>query len=115
MINRTRQSGQETTYLTEFTVDKESEINDLPVFPEVAKGSLCLIVENCAIYILNGENTWVLLEGGSGGGGFYKKEITSATIADNNHFVIHFSDGSSQDCGEIYINTITSGSRWSMF
>ena len=61
MINIREQNGKPTAYLTEFTVDKEDEIAELPVFPACAKGSVCLCIEDSTIYILNGENEWVAL------------------------------------------------------
>ena len=61
MINIRKQSGRTTAYLTEFTVDKEDEIAELPVFPACAKGSICLCIEDLTVYILNGENEWVVL------------------------------------------------------
>lgn len=61
MINIREQGGKTTAYLTEFTVDKEDEIAELPVFPACAKGSICLCIEDSTVYILNGENEWVVL------------------------------------------------------
>ena len=61
MINIIEQGGRTTAYLTEFIIDKEDEIAELPVFPACAKGSVCLCIENSTIYILNGENEWVAL------------------------------------------------------
>ncbi len=61
MINIREQGGRETTYLTEFIVDTEEEIEDLPVYPNVAKGSLAIVIENKNVYVLNGQNQWVLL------------------------------------------------------
>ena len=61
MINIREQGGKTAAYLAEFTVDKEDEIAELPVFPACAKGSVCLCIEDSTIYILNGENEWVAL------------------------------------------------------
>lgn len=61
MINIREQSGKTTAYVTEFTVDKEDEIANLPIFPSCAKGSVCLCIEDSTVYILNGENEWVAL------------------------------------------------------
>lgn len=59
MVNILKQSGRETTYITEFMIDKEDEISTLPIFPNVAKGSICFCIENKSLYLLNGENHWV--------------------------------------------------------
>ena len=61
MINIREQSGRETTYLTEFMVDTEEEIRDLLVYPNVAKGSLAIVIESGNVYVLNGQNQWVLI------------------------------------------------------
>lgn len=58
MANILKQSGKETTYITEFMVDTEDEISTLPIFPKVAKGSVCFVVESSSIYILASDNTW---------------------------------------------------------
>ena len=116
MINRIKQSGNETTYLVEFTVDQETEIQDLPVYPHVAKGSLCLVIENCSVYILNGDNRWVLLEGGNSNNNVLNnKEIDRIEVSNDNHLIFYFTDGTTQDCGEININIEGHSLKWSAF
>lgn len=61
MINIRQQGDRTTAYLTEFTVDHEDEIAELPKFPETARGSVCICIEDSSVYILNGENNWVTL------------------------------------------------------
>lgn len=62
MINITKQGDRVTTYLTDFVIDSESELENLPIFPNVAKGSICLCIENGFLYILDGSNKWKSLE-----------------------------------------------------
>lgn len=52
------QSGNTRNYVTDFIVDKKAEVADLPVFPQVAKGSSCLAIEDSSFYILGEDNTW---------------------------------------------------------
>lgn len=61
MINIRQQSGQERAYITEFIIDKEDEVANLPIFPQTAKGSTCLCIEDSSVYMLNGENQWVAI------------------------------------------------------
>lgn len=61
MINIREQGGQQKAYVTEFTVDKEDEITNLPKYPQTARGSTCICIEDSSVYILNGENEWVAL------------------------------------------------------
>lgn len=58
MINITKQSGKSTAYITEFIVDTIAEIANLPLYPNVSKGSSALILENSSVYILSGKNEW---------------------------------------------------------
>lgn len=58
MVNILKQSGRETTYITEFMIDKEDEISTLPIFPNVAKGSTCFVIEDSSVYMLASDNTW---------------------------------------------------------
>lgn len=59
MIYIREQSGKTTTYITDFIADNIEEIEQLPVSPKCAKGSICFCIENGSLYLLNGENHWV--------------------------------------------------------
>lgn len=59
MINLRESSGKLTTYVKEFVVDETAEIEDLPVQPVCAIGSVAYCIEDGKLYILNGENEWV--------------------------------------------------------
>lgn len=59
MISITKQSGKETTYVTEFVADTESEIATLPT--NCAIGSTCFIIENSSVYMLNGSRIWTII------------------------------------------------------
>ncbi len=115
MVNRIKQSGNETAYLVEFTVDQKNEIQNLPIYPHVAKGSLCLVIENCTVYILNGDNRWVLLEGSNSNNNVLNKEIDRIEVSDDNHLIFYFTDGTTQDCGEININIEKDSLQWDFF
>lgn len=52
------QSGNTRNYVTDFIVDQKTEVASLPVFPQVAKGSSCLVIEDSSFYILGEDNTW---------------------------------------------------------
>ena len=58
MINIREQGNRKTTYLTEFVVDTLTEIAELPVYPQTAKGSACLVLEDSSVYVLGGDNVW---------------------------------------------------------
>lgn len=58
MINIIKQSGKETAYVTEFVVDTVAEVVNLPVYPNVSKGSSAIVLEDSSVYILSGENDW---------------------------------------------------------
>ena len=62
MINIRKQGDRVTAYLTEFVIDEKQEIEELPIFPNVAKGSVCFCIENGVIYILGGNNEWVTMK-----------------------------------------------------
>lgn len=62
MINIRKQGNRVTTYLTEFIIDKTEELEDLPVFPNVARGSVCFCIESGTIYILGGSNSWTKMK-----------------------------------------------------
>lgn len=59
MISIREQSGRVSTYVTDFIADNIEEIEQLPVSPQCAKGSICFCIENKSLYLLNGENHWV--------------------------------------------------------
>lgn len=49
--------------MVELFLDSENDFANLPVFPEVAKGSVALVIETGNLYILNSENIWAKLGG----------------------------------------------------
>lgn len=58
MINIMKQSGKETTYVTEFVVDLLEDISNLPISPAVSPGSVAIVLENSSVYMLGNDNTW---------------------------------------------------------
>ena len=52
------QSGNSTTYVTQFFVDREDDIAALPKYPKVAKGSTCLCLATKQVWILNNDSEW---------------------------------------------------------
>jgi len=62
MINIRKQGDRVTAYLTEFVVDTVAEVDELPVFPNTARGSVCFCIENGAIYILGGDDKWTAMK-----------------------------------------------------
>lgn len=58
MISIREQGDRKTTYLAEFVADTVAEVAELPVYPNTAKGSACLVLENSSVYVLGGDNVW---------------------------------------------------------
>lgn len=48
---------------TEIFLDSEADFENLPTFPEVAKGSVALVIESGNIYFLNSSNIWTKFGG----------------------------------------------------
>lgn len=59
MINIIKQSGRDSAYVTEFVIDKIEDVANLPIYPNISKGSSALVLESSSVYILSGENQWV--------------------------------------------------------
>lgn len=57
-INIIKQSGTSTYGVAELVVDTASDISSLPVQPEFATGSSCLVIATGDVYILNSAGTW---------------------------------------------------------
>ena len=49
---------QEKGYLTSLQADTRADIETLPIAPEVALGSDCLVIEDSSVWLLNSENKW---------------------------------------------------------
>lgn len=58
MINIIKQSGRDSAYITEFVIDKIEDVANLPIYPNVSKGSSALVLEDSSVYILSGGNEW---------------------------------------------------------
>ena len=58
MINIIKQSGRDSAYVTEFVIDKIEDVANLPIYPNVSKGSSALVLEDSSVYILSGGNEW---------------------------------------------------------
>ncbi len=59
MISILEQSGKTATYRTEFLCDKKNDIQELPIHPNTAFGSVALCLEDKKVYILSNANEWV--------------------------------------------------------
>lgn len=57
----TKQSGKDMTYVSEFVADSASDIQNLPVQPEVATGSSCLVIATGDVYVLNSTGNWIAI------------------------------------------------------
>lgn len=55
---KTTQSGQTTAYVSELVIDTLADLSELPVFPDVAKGSNAIVLENSSVYMLGVDNEW---------------------------------------------------------
>lgn len=60
MYNIIRSNDNTAPYVTEFVVDTESDVLDLPT-KTVAPGSTCIVAENSSVYILSPQRIWVKL------------------------------------------------------
>ena len=63
-VARIKQKDTANAYYTEFTVDKERQISELPVQPECATGSIAVCIDSGAVYILNSLKQWIKQPGG---------------------------------------------------
>lgn len=59
MYSIIRQNDNTSSYITEFIVDTEADIKDLPT--SVDAGSSCLVANNGTVYILNNAKVWTKL------------------------------------------------------
>lgn len=57
MISVIKQNDNVSAYVTEYLVDTEDEIQNLPT--DVFPGSLCIVTSTAVVYILNSEKKWV--------------------------------------------------------
>lgn len=60
MYNIIRSNDNTAPYVTEFVVDTEDGVLELPT-KSVAPGSTCLVTENTSVYILSPQRIWVKL------------------------------------------------------
>ncbi len=60
MISIIRSNDNTAPYVTEFVVDKESDVTDISV-KSCAPGSTCIVTENGSVYILSPKRIWVKL------------------------------------------------------
>lgn len=51
-------SGKTMAYVMEFVVDNLSDIDTLPIYPDCAPGSSCLVLENSSVWMLGTDNIW---------------------------------------------------------
>lgn len=58
MYSITAQSGNVSSYIMEFQVDKLEDIATLPKSPTCASGSSCLCLENSSVWKLGDDNEW---------------------------------------------------------
>lgn len=58
MINISKQSGKDSTYLTEFIADSASDIVNLPKSDKCAVGSVCFVIESSSVYMLGSDDIW---------------------------------------------------------
>jgi hypothetical protein len=57
MFSIIKQNGQESYGLTEFIIDFQSDVSDLPT-DKIAAGSTAICVEDSSIYILDNYKKW---------------------------------------------------------
>ena len=58
MYSITAQSGNTSSYIMEFQVDKIEDLVDLPKSPTCAPGSTCLCIEDSSVWALGNDNKW---------------------------------------------------------
>lgn len=58
MYSITAQSGNISSYVIEFQVDKLEDIATLPKSPTCASGSSCLCLEDVSVWKLGDDNEW---------------------------------------------------------
>lgn len=62
MITIIKQNDDIATYVKEFVADTEEDIKDLPTKrDEVYPGSVCIVVSNATVYMLNNQMEWIKL------------------------------------------------------
>lgn len=49
---------QDKGYLSSLQADTRSDIETLPVAPEVGLGSDCIVIEDSSVWLLNSQNEW---------------------------------------------------------
>ena len=52
------QGGVKQAHVTEFIVDTEVEVANLPKAPDIAVGSTCICTDSGKVYILAADNSW---------------------------------------------------------
>ena len=58
MYSITAQSGNVSSYVMEFQVDKLEDIATLPKSPTCTLGSTCLCIEDSSVWALGNDNEW---------------------------------------------------------
>lgn len=64
---------QTSTYYTEYVIDNDADIAELPVQPQCSTGSMATVLNTSNVYKLNHQKQWVK-QYGSGGGGSVSPE-----------------------------------------
>lgn len=90
------QSGNTSSYIMEFQVDKIEDLVSLPKSPTCAAGSYCLCLEDSSVWKLGNDNEWHYLKGenGSGGGSaggdqiVFSKRANFPTVGDSSKIYI---------------------------
>lgn len=62
-INKISQSGHIQYGVSEFIIDTDTDLADLPI--DITKGSSALSLSSGNVYFLNGNREWVLVGGGN--------------------------------------------------
>lgn len=60
MISIVRSNDNTAPYVTEFVVDKESDVKEIST-RSYAPGSTCIVTETASVYILSPKRIWVKL------------------------------------------------------
>lgn len=58
MYSITAQSGNTSSYIMEFQVDKIEDLVGLPKSPTCSSGSTCLCIEDSSVWVLGSDNEW---------------------------------------------------------
>ena len=51
-------------YLSSLQADTRTDVETLPIAPEVSLGSDCIVIEDSSVWLLNSENEWQELGAG---------------------------------------------------